>query len=89
MPVYIDFFGIMNIFPHCNYINLKCLIFCSVGMGKIVVYVGTYSEVLGHVPNGKGRGIELFEYDTEYGSLSPLSVQVPYLPNHNESLKIL
>eukprot|EP00026_Physarum_polycephalum_P010557 Phypoly_transcript_10723.p1 GENE.Phypoly_transcript_10723~~Phypoly_transcript_10723.p1 ORF type:complete len:363 (+),score=55.34 Phypoly_transcript_10723:156-1244(+) len=44
-------------------------------MGKIVVYVGTYSEVLGHVPHGKGRGIELFEYDTESGSLTPLSIQ--------------
>lgn len=40
------------------------------------MYVGTYSEVLGHVPFGKGRGIELFEYDTETGSLSPLAVQV-------------
>ena len=41
-----------------------------------MVYVGTYSEVLGHVPYGKGRGIELFEFDTESGSLSTLSVQV-------------
>jgi hypothetical protein len=51
-------------------------------MGKIVVYVGTYSEVLGHVPHGKGRGIELFEYDTESGSLSPLSVQVIFFFNY-------
>lgn len=47
-------------------------------MGKLIVYVGTYSEVLGHVPYGKGRGIELFEFDTETGALSPLKAQVLY-----------
>lgn len=57
-------------------------------MGKIVTYVSTYSEVLGHVPYGKGRGIELFEYDTESGLLSPLAVQdkeASFIPIWNSS----
>lgn len=45
-------------------------------MVKHVVYIGSYTEVLGHVPYGKGRGIELFEFDSDNGTLTPLKVQV-------------
>ncbi len=36
------------------------------------VYIGTYTEVLGHVPFGKGRGIEGLVFDSTNGSLTAL-----------------
>eukprot|EP01089_Gocevia_fonbrunei_P022825 TRINITY_DN937_c0_g1_i2.p1 TRINITY_DN937_c0_g1~~TRINITY_DN937_c0_g1_i2.p1 ORF type:complete len:356 (-),score=55.77 TRINITY_DN937_c0_g1_i2:50-1117(-) len=39
---------------------------------KYVVYVGTYTRVEGHVPDGKGKGIYMFNYVPATGELIPL-----------------
>lgn len=41
---------------------------------KTIVYVGTYTQQVPHVPVSKGEGVHVFELDTRSGALSALSV---------------
>jgi len=47
----------------------------TVTPGRILAYVGTYTELPG--PGANGRGIELFEADLHTGKLSPRGVAAP------------
>lgn len=41
-------------------------------MAPVTLFVGTYTRVEGHVPDGKGRGVEALALDLATGALAPL-----------------